>query len=145
MLDVVTSDLERLLSRCHQEGECLLWDGALVRGLYGAFYPSGQNHRQVYVHRFVYEHARGPVPEGLELDHTCKNTRCVNIAHLEAVTHKENLRRARLAVCRSGRHDLTDPANVRWDADGNRRGCLRCWQERQDERRKPDKVGSNHL
>ena len=39
----------------------------------------------------------GPIPEGLELDHLCKNGKCVNPAHLEPVTHAENIRRSRLA------------------------------------------------
>jgi hypothetical protein len=46
-------------------------------------------------HRVVYEALVGPVPEGLELDHLCKESRCVNPAHLEPVTHAENVRRGR--------------------------------------------------
>lgn len=45
-------------------------------------------------HRVMYELARGPVPDGLELDHVCRNTRCINPDHLEAVTHKENIARS---------------------------------------------------
>lgn len=45
----------------------------------------------VYAHRVAYEAFRGPIPEGLEIDHLCRNTRCVNPFHLEPVTHAENL------------------------------------------------------
>lgn len=44
-------------------------------------------------HRKVYRRLRGPVPDGLELDHLCRNTKCVNPDHLEAVPRAENLRR----------------------------------------------------
>jgi hypothetical protein len=46
-------------------------------------------------HRYIYELMIGPVPEGLELDHLCRNTSCVNPAHLEPVSHQENCRRGR--------------------------------------------------
>jgi len=49
------------------------------------------------VHSVVYEHYKGPVPAGLELDHLCRVRRCCNPAHLEPVTHLENIRRGRLA------------------------------------------------
>jgi hypothetical protein len=81
-------------------------------------------------HIWAYEDAVGPVPPGLELDHLCQNKLCVRPDHLDPVTHTENRRRGRLTVCRSGRHDLTDPRNVRWDEAGNRRGCQVCWLEK---------------
>lgn len=46
-------------------------------------------------HRVVYESLVGPIPAGLELDHTCRVRRCVNPDHLEPVTHAENQRRSR--------------------------------------------------
>jgi hypothetical protein len=44
-------------------------------------------------HRVAYELTKGPVPEGLELDHLCRNPPCCNPSHLEAVTHHENILR----------------------------------------------------
>lgn len=89
---------------------------------------------KVYAHRWIYEQLVGPIPGGHDVDHVaargCTSALCVNPAHLEAVTHAENMRRARLIVCRSGRHDLTAPDSVVWDRQGRRRGCKRCKAER---------------
>lgn len=107
---------------------CWLWTG----------WTAGSNARYGYfdkgpAHRFAYELWVGPIPDGMEIDHVasrgCTSKLCVNPAHLEPVTHAENRRRARLSTCRSGKHDLTDPANVRWDRDGNRRGCRLCHRD----------------
>jgi hypothetical protein len=46
-------------------------------------------------HRVYWERANGPVPDGLEIDHLCYTPACVNPAHMETVTHGENLRRRR--------------------------------------------------
>ena len=48
----------------------------------------------VFAHRAAYELLYGPIPDGLEIDHTCNNPRCINTDHLEAVTHQENCKRA---------------------------------------------------
>lgn len=72
-----------------QNSGCWAWKGSLVGG-YGSFFA---NKRVVKAHRWSYEQFVGPIPDGLELDHLCRNTCCVNPAHLEPVTHAENVRR----------------------------------------------------
>jgi hypothetical protein len=49
---------------------------------------------KVYAHRYAYELLVGPIPEGLDLDHLCRNRRCVRPSHLEPVTRSENVRRS---------------------------------------------------
>lgn len=68
---------------------CWEWQGRKVAG-YGVF--DNQGHGQV-AHRFAYEQLVGPIPEGLTLDHLCRNRACVNPQHLEPVTLRGNLHR----------------------------------------------------
>ncbi len=48
-------------------------------------------------HRWFYEQAKGPIPDGLSIDHLCRVPPCVNPDHLEAVSHTENVRRGKAA------------------------------------------------
>ena len=80
---------ERLASRLKPDGECLVWTGALVRG-YGVLSVDGNTK---YVHRVAYELERGPIPDGHDLDHLCRNPKCAELAHLEPVTRSENVAR----------------------------------------------------
>lgn len=73
--------------------DCWNWQASLdVHLHYGVFSLDGRQHR---AHRVAYELVKGPIPEGLEVDHVCRNKLCVNPAHLEPVTHAENMRRTR--------------------------------------------------
>ena len=57
---------------------------------YGRFRVGEQ---RVYAHRWAYERWVGPIPDGLHLDHLCRNKRCANPLHLEPVEFRENIRR----------------------------------------------------
>jgi len=72
------------------ETPCWVWSGAAFRTGYGAINRDGKAQR---AHRWVYEQMRGPIPEGLHLDHLCRVKLCVNPDHLEPVTKAENERR----------------------------------------------------
>lgn len=75
-------------------GGCWRWKGAIVGGENGGYGQFRVGDRRIVAHRVAYELLVGPIPEGLELDHLCRNRWCVNPAHLEPVTHLENMRRA---------------------------------------------------
>lgn len=114
---------------------------------YAAETRGGNSYRQVlvkvdgkptlfYAHRVAYEHLVGPIPEGLQLDHLCRNRMCINPEHLEPVTAQENKRRATALIthCPSG-HRYT-PENTRYTPDGRRRYCNECKRVKSSERRR---------
>jgi hypothetical protein len=78
------------------ETGCWLWDRALHKG-YGRIRAYG---KVVYAHRFFYEKHVGPIPDGLVLDHLCRNRACVNPGHLQPVSRMENNRRGARAKLR---------------------------------------------
>lgn len=112
---------------------CWTWTGYREKG-YGRFFLD-QAHRSVRAHRLAYEQGRGPIPDGLQLDHLCRNRACVNPAHLEPVTQRTNILRgaspsalnAQKTHCPNG-HSYSED-NVRVTQDGYRecRTCRRDW------------------
>ena len=69
--------------------ECWDWLGAVVADGYGQI--RDQDGRVRGAHRLAWEMAYGSVPDGKQLDHLCRNRKCVNIRHLEVVTNRENV------------------------------------------------------
>lgn len=76
---------------------CWLWTGATNGSGYGMI---GVGQRKKYVHRAAYELARGPIPDGLVIDHLCRIPICCSPAHLEAVTNRENTLRGKVSALR---------------------------------------------
>lgn len=74
------------------ETPCWVWQLAQTGAGYGCEWDRERG-RMVGAHILAYERENGPVPEGLELDHLCRVRLCVNPAHLQAITHAENVRR----------------------------------------------------
>jgi hypothetical protein len=121
---------ERLWKRYEVDGEtgCWNWTGAISNRSYGSIYFEG---RMQKAHRVMWRLERGEVPEGLDLDHLCRNRLCINPAHLEPVTRSENLRRSPLMDRHSGRthcirgHGFT-AENTRLKPGNGHRVCKTC-------------------
>lgn len=121
--------MDRVLSRIGSPDDngCWPWTGALNAQGYGCF--SGMRHVSTAAHRVVYTLLVGQIPSGLHLDHLCRNPICVNPAHLEPVTHAENVRRAadqdRSPVCPRGHAFDDENTYVRTDGYRKCRACAR--------------------
>lgn len=83
---------ERIWAKIAKVDGCWIWQGALGTGTGYAVLSVGN--RNTYVHRLIYELLVEPIPAGFQVDHLCRNRRCVNPSHLEPVTQQENNRRA---------------------------------------------------
>lgn len=83
-----TTQFQKHLSR-RKNSDCLWWSHANSKG-YGTFKFSCIC---FLAHRVSYELTNGRIPQGLVIDHLCRNKRCCNISHLEAVSFQENLYR----------------------------------------------------
>lgn len=108
-----TPAAQRFWEKVDAAGPCWIWKAAKDGNGYGLFrVDKGHIHR---AHRFAYEFLVGPIPDGLVLDHLCRNQACVNPDHLEPVTNDENCRRGigrdvsqgRRNHCING-HDFTE-------------------------------------
>jgi hypothetical protein len=134
---------ERLLrNRRIVESGCWEWRGGVHPNGYASTNvgsrAGGAKRRRVYVHRLAFELWRGEIPDGLDLDHLCRNRRCFNPAHLEPVTRRVNTLRgdgpailARIngekTHCKNG-HDLSVYGRLR-RSDKTWRSCTLCSAE----------------
>ncbi len=104
--------------------ECIPWSGAVDRHGYGR---KQVGRKWKLAHRVEWERLRGPIPEGLTIDHLCRNRSCVNVEHMEPVTVRVNVLRgvgataqnARATHCKAG-HPLTQIES------SGKRGCRIC-------------------
>lgn len=156
-LPVAAADVplaERLAAHTDKTATCWPWTGEITEKGYGVLHLNG---KRVLAHRASYEAHVGPIPEGLVLDHVCHNRdkacvagvaclhrRCVNPAHLEAVTNEVNIlrgvgqgvRNAQKTRCIRG-HEFTPENTLRQPPNRpggrDRRGCRTCRREQNRE------------
>lgn len=93
----MTPEIRAFKSVAEDANGCWIFLGARTKAGYGMVGRGRRGEGNVYVHRLMYEAFRGPIPDGLHLDHLCRVRECCNPDHLEAVTQAENNRRAREA------------------------------------------------
>lgn len=87
-----------LEQRSKADGTCLTWLGSKTRLGYGQM---SYRNKLESVHRVAWIVANGPIPSGMEVDHTCHNRACVNIDHLRLAEHYQNGRNLSGAHSRS--------------------------------------------
>lgn len=95
--------------------ECWPWVAAFGTNGYGAAWLARES-RVVNAHRVAFELAKGPIPTGLHILHSCDNKPCCNPAHLSAGTHADNMhdmfrKNGRVAAKRLSDDDVQE---IRW-------------------------------
>lgn len=129
-------DQERFWEKVDKQGPfgCWIWTASTGSDGYGQFIMMrGKRGYPRRAHRVAWAWLRGPIPDGLYVDHLCRNRACVNPDHLEPVTNAENILRGvgRSAVnkrkthCLRG-HALTEDNIYRPPKRSHTRQCRRC-------------------
>jgi hypothetical protein len=111
-------------SKVEKTWGCWIWHGAHDSCGYGHFTMDG---KKIGAHRMAWFLTNGEMPSQ-EIDHTCRNRTCVNVAHMRDVSHKENIHNSSVvkAICVRG-HPLADPNLYRYTSNGvQKRRCLAC-------------------
>lgn len=116
----------RIIPDCCWEWQAGLRKDYLGNGGYGMF-NAGKG-RTTHAHRLAYEELIGPIPEGLVIDHLCRNKACVNPAHMEPVTNRENILRGNGRAAKLARRTHCETCGRPYDWADNRgkRGCSEC-------------------
>lgn len=117
---------------------CWEWQGNTDEDGYGQVFWEGKSYR---AHRFSYETYVGPIPDGLVLDHLCRNHGCVNPEHVEPVTQRVNVMRgegiaqanAVKTRCINGHEFTAENTNI---TPQGWRDCRTCSREKMRRRKK---------
>lgn len=119
----------RFWSKVEKTSTCWNWTASDRGEGYGCFWFNGKNHQS---HRLSYENSKGKITSELEIDHLCRNRKCVNPEHLDAVTKRDNILRgigigainSRKTHCIHG-HEYT-PENTYIRKNQKGRDCRQC-------------------
>jgi len=126
----------RLLSLVkYKDEETGCWIGANSNDLhYSTVRVGGKTYK---THRLMYEQFVGDIPEGLFIDHLCKNRRCINPEHMEPVTNRENVLRGKIGArtcCPKG-HPYSEE-NTGFRGAARHRYCKTCTREQNRSKKK---------
>lgn len=129
---------ERFWAKVDTAGDCWNWIGVKYPNGYGQLNVGG---RMTLAHRIAFRLANGSLPDGLDIDHICRNRACVRASHLQAISHRENVRRGAIPGIMRARHAsvIQCPAGHPYDEANTyrhlqqgyvARSCLTCKRER---------------
>lgn len=130
------SYVENFWSKVEKTDSCWNWIGSISKSGYGKF---TLNQKPSYAHRASYELIKGKIPDGLQIDHLCRNRKCVNPEHLEVVTQQENKKRGLAGFitglkqrakthCPQGHEYSKENTYFSKHKKGNKRHCRICKQ-----------------
>jgi hypothetical protein len=117
-------------------GRCWVWTASTAGGGYGKILSEGgRSGRLIQAHHFLWIEKHGPIPQGKELDHLCRNRACIRDSHVEPVTRRVNVLRgigfpakqAAQTSCING-HLFNEENTYRWRGH---RLCKTCRKQRQ--------------
>jgi len=137
--------IENFLEQLVYCGDCIAWGGLIETQGYGVMRMNGKS---LKAHRISYEYFVSGIPNGLEIDHLCRNRACVNPAHLEAVDHHVNVLRGECgaATARIQQEKEMCPKGHQYDLANtyrNKRGhrfCRKCARIRANENYKRSRI-----
>ena len=111
MAKPISDPMTRFWPKVEKTTTCWNWTGSKNAYGYGVFQRGGRGAGQSLAHRYSWELAIGPIPEGMHLDHMCHQHGCVNPEHLRVVDNKQNHENVKGAYSTSG----TGVRGVSWD------------------------------
>lgn len=124
----------RFWPKVNKTDGCWTWLGAHNAKGYAIYGRGG-------AHRVAYRLAKGPIPDGTEIDHLCRKRGCVNPDHLEAVPHRVNVERAKRDECRNGHPYIEGSYHLRRNGTKVCKTCHRRAQRRHEGRQTGRRVG----
>lgn len=130
---------ERVGVDMYDVAACWPWKGRVNREGYVSI---GLGSRSFFAHRVAYTLTRGPIPDGLTIDHTCGNRRCMNPAHMEPVSASENVKRRVASVTGPSKYQPRKRTAERYSRRRERGMCVQC--NTPSEKYRCDRCGAIH-